>query len=469
MRGKRRRSVKSQSAESIPGVTEIAETSSESQPDQAMQDLGDEGGMSQLEDATNLEGLDGGDYSEEHAKEEPQEVTDEERGGSSQEQLGEEAGSDVREGVSEDADGRGNREEETTSSVDLEDVSKIMEKAELEKLFDPKWAQLINKLPELCDPGLVLEENTHKEGNTKMQYQVPMMPIADCVKARWEDVNRELQESSQISPFRKLDDKRYWISDTDFKRYCQSSTVDREYCIQVEKELMRQEAASHGGPPRRRPYVKKSNAIRNPLLQSCENGFKKCDESARMAIRATSHTAFMLNALRNVLEKSPSTSQGDVISLLDGIQGSVESIADAASRVVARATVSRRDICMSQIHRNETESFEDFTTLPMDSKNLFHGEFYPTMQEHRKVNAPVMKRKLPPQPLDMDPNAKRPSLMDASFASQRPSFDYRDNYGGRFRPPPNQFRPWGGSYNEGYRSYNSGRGRGSHSRGNKRW
>ena len=325
----------------------------------------------------------------------------------------------------------------------------------------PKWAELIRQLPEFCDPGLELEENDHKEGNTKLIYQVPMMPIADCVKRQWDEVNQELMEqSTQISPFRKMDDKRYWISNTDFKKYCQSSTVDREYCIQVEKEVM-QGGAGLGGPGKgryRRPFIKKSSAIQNPLLQTCENGFKKCDESARMAIRASSHATFMLNALGNILKTSPSDQQTDALHMIEGIQGALESIADSSARVIARATVSRRTVCMSQIQHHESESVEKFISLPMDSKNLFHGEFYPTMQEHRKANS--MKRKLPPPPLDK--SNKRPSLMDAEVGHQRPGFDDRDRYGARFAPPHNQYvsyPPMGGRYNDEYNTFSSGRGR----------
>ncbi|XP_071798603.1 uncharacterized protein [Asterias amurensis] len=356
----------------------------------------------------------------------------------------------------------GGQEEDASSNIDQEPPEAPPEKPPMEELFNPKWVELIQLLPETSDPELELKEKDHQVGSTthKFLYPVPMLPLADSVKQQWEEVNKDLTEdTSKVVPVRREDEKRFWTNNDDYRKYCESSTIDDDYCTQVTHEIRAFQSYKGSG-------IKKSFAIQDPLLHTCENSFKKCDESARMTIQASSHAVLMLNAVENILKDS-SDRQSDALPLIEGIQEALECIANTSARVIARSTISRRTICMSQIHNTKPESIKKILKLPMDTKDLFHGEFKEMLEKKPQAKkrqlsesshqsseelGPIKRTKSNKKPNPRDrrhqsPMDNRPRNANAKkrwqprFDHQRHTFDDRDHYGGSYGPP-GQFSPY---------------------------
>ena len=127
---------------------------------------------------------------------------------------------------------------------------------------------------------------------------------------------------------------------------------------------------------------KTSGLVRDKDLRVAENEFWKCDESARVIFRAASHGSLIVNAMHTIMNDPDKYQLDEALNLLHGAFQTFESIADCALRVTARSILARRRIFLSQVTFKDSNAQKDLMQLPMDGKNLFHGEFSDIMHKY---------------------------------------------------------------------------------------
>jgi len=100
-----------------------------------------------------------------------------------------------------------------------------------------------------------------------------------------------------LSSFRASDAHKFRINETDFEKYGRTPSIDQEYKAKIEFDSASKFKKNLGGKP------KKSPTIKDPQLRSAESELHKCDESARVALRASSHGMLLLNAMLTIINE----------------------------------------------------------------------------------------------------------------------------------------------------------------------
>jgi len=247
---------------------------------------------------------------------------------------------------------------------------------------DVQWVSVLKQLPQYYDGALALESESSKSHTSYVsstfqmgkKNPVPKLPLEGDVKDRWDSVEKFMSKGS-VSAFRASDAHKFRIYESDFDKYGCVPTIDQEYKAKVEIDTQKF-SKNVGGKKSKQPTIK------DPKLRQAEYHFQKCDESARVALRASSHGILMLNAMNTILEDPNKYEQGEMVNLVKGSVRCLQAVTDCAVRVTARSVLARREICLSQINFKDSNATKDLMSLPMGGKHLFQDKFSETMHKY---------------------------------------------------------------------------------------
>ena len=248
---------------------------------------------------------------------------------------------------------------------------------------DLKWASVIRQLPMYYGGDLTLEEGSSQEHTSfvstalykpKKESAIPKLPLDGSIKNKWDTMSKAISKTKgTLSAFNAKDNRRFRIAEEDFDKYAWVPAIDKDYRAKLELD-----------DKLRKPFDKKAVGIkpgkkqpiiRDPNLRIAEGEFYKCDESARVVMRASSHATLMVNAVNTILSEPDKYQREEALNLVQAVYESVQAMADAAIRISARATVARRRICLSQLQFKDSLAVDELMKLPLDGKSLFHEEF----------------------------------------------------------------------------------------------
>ena len=247
---------------------------------------------------------------------------------------------------------------------------------------DVQWTSILSQLPQYYDGKLELEGDTSQAHTSYVadtfqsgkKNKVPKLPLDGVVKQKWDEIEGFMKRGS-ISAYRSSDHQRFRIYESDFEKYGRTPSIDQEYRAKIEFDGSK--FGKPGGTPK-----KGQPPIKDTQLRIVEAEFQKCDESARLALRASSHGALMLNAMHTILNDPQKYEQGEIMNLLQGAFKAFQTVADSAVRVTARSIMARRRICLSQVSFKDSNANKELMALPMGGQFLFQGQFSEIMHKY---------------------------------------------------------------------------------------
>jgi len=239
----------------------------------------------------------------------------------------------------------------------------------------------LNQLPQYYD-GLELQGESAKKHRsyvsstfqTGKKNPIPKLPLDGEVIDKWETVEKYMKQGNFTS-FKASDSHKFRIYESDFETYGCVPFIDQEYKAKVELESHKT-GKKHGGKLNRQPIIKDAQ------LRKAEIHLQKCNESARVALRASNHGILLLNAMNTILEDPKRYEQSEMANLIKGTVKCLQATTDCAVRVTARSIMGRREICLSQIHFKDSSANTDLLTLPMTGQKLFQGKFSETVHKY---------------------------------------------------------------------------------------
>ncbi len=247
---------------------------------------------------------------------------------------------------------------------------------------DIEWTSTLKQLPQYYGGKLEIQGESSK-GHTSYvsstfqmgkKNTIPKLPLEGEVKDKWDTVEKFMKKG-KISSFRASDNHKFRIYESDFEQYGCVPQIDQEFKAKVELENQKM-GKNSGGKRSKQPPIK------DPQLRKAEMHLQKCDESARVALRASSHGMLMLNAMNTILEDPNQYEQGEMTNLIKGTVRCLQAATDCAVRVTARSIMARREICLSQIHFKDSNASSELMSLPIGGQHLFQGKFSETMHKY---------------------------------------------------------------------------------------
>ena len=242
------------------------------------------------------------------------------------------------------------------------------------------WQSVMHQLPSYYEDnlgcGTESGDNVHKSfmaesfARTK-KNACPQLPLDGLLKEKWDTVEGYMKKGN-VSPYTSVNSRKFRVQDADFERYGKVPRVEQAYKAMSESR------------PRHRSEGHTDPIIRDKNLRIAECDLQKCDDSARVILRASSHGSLLLNAVNTVLSKKDFQPE-EAINLVHAAFQSVEAIADSALRITARSISARRRIYLSQVNFKDSNAHRELMTLPMDGKYLFHGEFSEVMHKYASL------------------------------------------------------------------------------------
>ena len=293
---------------------------------------------------------------------------------------------DVHANQADDFDGDLNTADKFSGTSEKSDdklsISESCSQAPSEIGEDIKWASILKQLPSYYPGNLSLdgeESEIHKSfvsqalQGPKKTSNIPKLPLEGTMKQRWDEIDRSVKRGV-VSAYRAKDKNRFRVKEDDFEKYGAVPRIDQDYKAKL--ELDAQSRKGFGSKSEKSPPV-----IRDSQLRVAESEFQKCDESARLILRASSHATLMLNAINTIITDPTKYQQNEALNLVQGVFESLQSMADCAIRVTARSVLARRRICLSQLNFKDSNAKGELMKLPMDGKSLFHGELSQVMHK----------------------------------------------------------------------------------------
>lgn len=249
---------------------------------------------------------------------------------------------------------------------------------------DVQWVSVLKQLPAYYDN--LIEEDQEAQNHTSFvaktfqktqaKHKVPRLPLDGMMKEKWDSIEKYLK-SGNVSPCTSQNSRRFAVSEEDFEKYGRVPKIDPEYSA-----LIGSKSKANAQSSLSMSQKGTSGGIRDKDLRIAENEFQKCDESARVIFRAASHGALIVNAMHTIMNNPEKYQMDEALNLLHGAFMTFESIADCALRTTARSVLARRRIYLSQVTFKDSNAQKDLMQLPMDGKNLFHGEFSDMMHKY---------------------------------------------------------------------------------------
>ena len=248
-----------------------------------------------------------------------------------------------------------------------------------------QWASVLHQLPSYYDNlGTDLTEETpaHKSYladafQGRRSKSLPRLPLDGMLKNKWESIEKYMSVG-EVSPCMSSTSKKFLIKEADFEKYSRVPQIDQEYtamtCVSSKPYTQSRQGS--------RKASKTDPSIKDKNLRIAECDLQKCDESARVMLRAASHGSLILNAANTVLSNKEKFSPDEAVNLIHGAFQCMDAITDCAMRTTARSISARRRIYLSQIHFKDPNAQKDLMRLPMDGKYLFHGEFSQAMHKY---------------------------------------------------------------------------------------
>ena len=253
---------------------------------------------------------------------------------------------------------------------------------------DIQWVSVLKQLPSYYD-NLIddkAEAQTHTSFVAKAfqkpqgKHSVPKLPLDGMMKEKWDNIEKYLK-SGNVSPVTSVISRRFVVNEEDFEKYSRVPKVDPEYTALVGSKSKPSTQSSFSSISQKGS----SGVVRDKDLRIAENEFQKCDESARVIFRAASHGSLIVNAMHTIMNDPDKYQMDEALNLLHGAFMAFESIADCALRATARSILARRRIYLSQVTFKDSNAQKDLMQLPMDGKNLFHGEFSEVMHKYATI------------------------------------------------------------------------------------
>ncbi len=247
-----------------------------------------------------------------------------------------------------------------------------------------QWASVMKQLPSYYeDLGL---DSSQDETPAHTSYladtfqsskspAVPRFPIDGAMKQKWDEIAK-YSKVGEVSPYTSTMNRMFVVKESDFKKYGKIPKIDEEYTAMV----------CAAKPKFKNKFGSKNDRSSEPLIKDkqlrvAESDFQKCDQSARVILRAASHGALILNAANTVVSNHEQYQPEEALNLIHGAFQALESIADCAIRLTSRSIKARRRIYLSQIAFKDPNTQTELLKLPMDGKHLFHGEFSNKMRK----------------------------------------------------------------------------------------
>lgn len=247
-----------------------------------------------------------------------------------------------------------------------------------------QWASVLHQLPSYYDnlgEDLAEEAPAHKSYladafQGRRSKSLPRLPLDGMLKNKWESIERYMSVG-EVSPCMSSTSKKFLIKEEDFEKYSRVPHIDQEYTAMTCVSKPHTQSK-----PGNRKASKTDPSIKDKNLRIAECDLQKCDESARVMLRAASHGSLILNAANTVLSNKEKFSPEEAVNLVHGAFQCMDAVTDCAMRITARSISARRRIYLSQVHFKDPNAQKDLMRLPMDGKYLFHGEFSQTMHKY---------------------------------------------------------------------------------------
>ena len=270
------------------------------------------------------------------------------------------------------------------SSVDDNDLSDGFSLADTEVTDitkDVRWASVLKQLPSYMDGKLTLEEDGSQDHTSFMsdtfqsdrKNPIPKLPLDGLVKQKWDEVEKFIK-SGKISCYRSSDNRKFRINEADFEKYGHTPKIDPEF-----KAKLKLDATPKFGKAN---LAAAKGEIKNPVLRVAELELMKCDESARLALKASSHGALLLNGMNSIISNPEKYQQEELLKLMHGVFDCLQTVTDIAVRVTARSVMARRRICLSQISFKDNNASRELMSLPMSGNLLFQGQLTDIMHKY---------------------------------------------------------------------------------------
>lgn len=292
---------------------------------------------------------------------------------------------------------------------------------------DIQWISVLKQLPGYYD-GMVESEQESPSHTSfvaqtfqgRLKPKVPRLPLDGLMKQKWDDIEKYMK-TGHVSPSTTANSKKFMVLESDFEKYGKVPVLDQEYTALVSPN------------PKSGAHSTQSNKLDKDLkIAECE--LKKCDESARVILRAASHGSLMVNAMNTIMNEPDKYQTEEVVNLIHGAFRTFESIADCALRITARSVLARRNIHLSQVSFKDQNAQKDLLHLPMDGDKLFHGEFssimhkYATMSRDAKETSDYASSKANPRKRgfpggsgsNAGPQHKKPAMTKGSMNKAGP-------------------------------------------------
>ena len=240
---------------------------------------------------------------------------------------------------------------------------------------DVQWISVLKQLPSYYENlvGEELDSPSHtsfvaQTFQTQSKPKVPRLPLDGLMKQKWDNIDKYVK-TGNVSPATTANSKKFMVVESDFEKYSRVPKLDQEYTALV------------GPKAKSGTHANQSNKI-DKDLKVAENDLLKCDESARVILRAASHGSLMVNAMNTIMNEPDKFQPEEVVNLIHGTFKTFEAIADCAIRVTARSILARRRIHLSQVSFKDQNAQKNLLQLPMDGNKLFHGEFSEIMHRY---------------------------------------------------------------------------------------
>ncbi len=246
-----------------------------------------------------------------------------------------------------------------------------------------QWTSVMKQLPSYYeDLGLDSQDETPAHTSyladtfqSSKSPAMPRFPIDGVMKQKWDEIAK-YSGIGEVSPYTSTMNRMFMVKESDFEKYGKIPKIDEEYTAMVcaQKPKSKNKFGSNKGRT-------SEPLIKDKQLRIAESDLQKCDESARVILRAVSHGSLILNAANTVVSNHEQYQPEEALNLIHGAFQALESIADCAVRVTARSIKARRRIYLSQIAFKDPNTQTELMKLPMDGKHLFHGEFSDKMHK----------------------------------------------------------------------------------------
>lgn len=249
-----------------------------------------------------------------------------------------------------------------------------------------QWMSVMQQLPSYYNEGLVDEESSPAYASllddsfhhSHKQNVNPRLPLEGFAKQKWDAIQAFLKQGD-VSPYTTTTSKKFQIKESDFEKYSRVPRIDPEYTAMMGATASKYKF-KRGTTGQKTPKTDASIKDKNLRIAECD--LQKCDESARVILRAASHGSLILNAANTVLKNPEQFQPEEALNLMQGVFQTFEAIADCAIRTTARSIAARRRIYLSQVTFKDSNAQKDLMKLPMDGGALFHGDYAPTLHKY---------------------------------------------------------------------------------------